>query len=353
MLEKVVLPENRVRGRRLVAGWSQAELASRAGISRAAVSAIEMERLDPSVTSALAIATALGCQVEELFGATAPCAEDRQWAWPPVSETGRYWRAQVGQQVWHYAIDISSSSANAHDGVYQDHRPTPGDAGSALSTLVLATCDPTTHLLASQLRRDADVRLLAFTRSSREALQLLAEGKVHAAGIHLASAAHAERNADAVRELLGSAYTLVRVALWEEGLVTPQSLGVKSTRSAVAAKLRWIGRQPGSGAQQCLDEILGDRRAPRQRAQDHRGVVEALRNGWADAGVTLRILGEEAGLRFLSVRREAYDLCFPQSFANDRRILALLRVLRSAEFRRKLGECSGYDTATTGEIVDV
>jgi DNA-binding XRE family transcriptional regulator len=44
---------NRVRPYRESRGWSQAELARRAGISRAAVSAIEVNRLVPSVTAAL------------------------------------------------------------------------------------------------------------------------------------------------------------------------------------------------------------------------------------------------------------------------------------------------------------
>jgi DNA-binding XRE family transcriptional regulator len=47
--------------------WSQADLAQRAGISRAAVSAIEGERLSPSVATALALAAVFECSVEELF----------------------------------------------------------------------------------------------------------------------------------------------------------------------------------------------------------------------------------------------------------------------------------------------
>jgi DNA-binding XRE family transcriptional regulator len=43
-------------------------LAERVGISRAAVSAIEGERLSPSVATALALAEVFECSVEELFG---------------------------------------------------------------------------------------------------------------------------------------------------------------------------------------------------------------------------------------------------------------------------------------------
>ncbi len=59
---------NHVRAFRLERGWSQAELAQRSGISRTAVSAIEIQRLTPSVSAALALAAALECRVEDLFG---------------------------------------------------------------------------------------------------------------------------------------------------------------------------------------------------------------------------------------------------------------------------------------------
>ena len=115
------------------------------------------------------------------------------------------------------------------------------------------------------------------------------------------------------------------------------------------ADLRWVGREVGSGARQCLDEILDGRRPPRRQAHDHRGVAEAVRSGWADAGVCLRLAGEEAGLGFLGVRHEAYDLCFPESLRDDPRIQALVNAVRSTSYRRLLGELPGYDSAGTGE----
>jgi transcriptional regulator with XRE-family HTH domain len=44
---------NSLRTRRLARGWSQQQLADRAGIARASVSAIEIERLVPSTAAAL------------------------------------------------------------------------------------------------------------------------------------------------------------------------------------------------------------------------------------------------------------------------------------------------------------
>src|SRR5262245_16820813 len=92
--------KNSVKAHRIGCDWSQAQLAQRAGISRAAVSAIEIGRLVPSVAAALALAAAFGCTVEELFGGGAPLSgNEASWAWPPSAFPCRYWLAQVGKRL--------------------------------------------------------------------------------------------------------------------------------------------------------------------------------------------------------------------------------------------------------------
>ena len=182
------------------------------------------------------------------------------------------------------------------------------------------------------------------------ALALIGQGLVHVAGVHLASAEQPGGNAAVVLRELGTGYNLLRVARWEEGITFTPGLDLPSVRAAVSSDLRWVGREDGSGARQCLDEVLGDRRPPRRLASDHRGVAEAVRSGWADAGVCLRLVSEEAGLDFLPVREEIYDLCFPERWEGDHRIQALLHVVRSPSYRRALGELPGYDSAETGEL---
>ena len=123
----------------------------------------------------------------------------------------------------------------------------------------------------------------------------------------------------------------------------------------MAARLRWVLRDPGSGARQCLDEILEGKEArqPRgrpTRALDHRGVAEAVRAENADAGICLRLTSEEAGLRFLSVRHEAYEICLTDSFLADPRGRALLQVVRSLAYRRLLADLPGYDSSNTGDL---
>ena len=200
----------------------------------------------------------------------------------------------------------------------------------------------------------AGFRLLALQRPSRTALELLGQGLVHAAGVHLCRADEPGGNGMVVRGKLGAGYSLLRIARWEEGIALAPERGVRSIRAAVHSNLRWIGREDGSGARQCLDELLGSRQpAPRCLASNHRGVAEAVRSGWADAGVCLRLVSEEAGLDFFGVREEAYDLCFPTRLAGDQRIQALQEIVRSPLYRKVLGELPGYDSTETGQLQQV
>ena len=113
---------------------------------------------------------------------------------------------------------------------------------------------------------------------------------------------------------------------------------------------RWVGREDGSPARELLIELLAGRRPPRRVAYGHRGVAEAIRSGWADLGICVRLAAEEAGLAFLPVCQEDYDLCIPAELEGDPRVRALAETLRSSEFRTALADLPGYDSTGTGEI---
>jgi uncharacterized protein (TIGR03000 family) len=100
---------NQLKTHRISRGWSQAELAQRAGISRAAVSAIEIKRLVPSVAAALGLAQALGCSVEDLFTGNADQPKEALWAWPPSQDSCRYWHATLGRRTLLYPVETTAA----------------------------------------------------------------------------------------------------------------------------------------------------------------------------------------------------------------------------------------------------
>ncbi|MGE0759815.1 MAG: substrate-binding domain-containing protein [Pirellulaceae bacterium] len=341
---------NCVRSFRMQRGWAQAELAERAGISRTAVSAIEGERLIPSVATALTLAEVFGVSVEALFGSSATPLSAVSWAWLPPRSPWRYWQAEVQGRWLAYPVERTGSVNAGHDGIAGMEGPAEPAGKRARETLVLATCDPAAGLLASEYQRVSGLRLIVLTRSSGDALDLLQAGLVHVAGLHYATVGLQQENERVVRERLGGGYALLRAMDWQEGIAVAGGASARTVRGLLRSNPRWVGREVGSAARACLDRLLPAQQNVRYIASDHWGVTTAIRSGWADAGVCVQLVCEDAGLQFLSVQLESCDLCFSESLAGDRRIQALVALLRSAAYRRLISELPGYDTRDMGTL---
>lgn len=353
IMSKADSPVHPVARRRVRRGWSQAELARRADIPRTTVSAIEGKRLTPSVTTALALARALECSVEELFRAGTAMSRSAgpEWAWLPHSEPARFWEAEVDGRRWLYPVESSSWNGIGHDGIWQGGAGHETGADLAEQTLTLACCDPAAGLLAAEYAQASGFRLLVFQRGGAAALDLLKRGVIHAAGLHRSTEEHPDRNAEAVRSRLGGGYRLLRAARWQEGVALPAADRTRSTDSLLRQTHRWALREPGSAARECLEEWAGDRRLPGRVVEAHAAVAQAVRAGWADAGVCVKIAAEEAGLNFIPLRTEFLDFCFSDSLLRDPRGQALIRLLRSRAHRRWVSELPGYDARETGEVL--
>ncbi|HEX5104876.1 MAG TPA: substrate-binding domain-containing protein, partial [Pirellulaceae bacterium] len=312
------------------------------------------QRLVPSVAAALAIARALQCSVETLFGHPPAADGGTAFAWMPASFPCRYWAAELGGRILLYPLESGPQGGLLHDGIARGPGDLPANVKAAPSTLVLASCDPAAGYLAEAYRRQGGFRMLVFSRTSTEALALVERRLVHVAGVHFSAGGSHEGNARALaRHHPATALSLVRVARWEEGLAVAPASRLRTATAAVRSKLRWIGRPAGAGARRCQDELLGKNRAPRLMARDHRGIVEAIRSGWADVGVCVRLASEEGQLGFLPVCEEPYDLCFRSDAADDPRLRALVATLRSATFREIIDQLPGYRAADTGDLVTV
>ena len=344
---------NSVRAYRVARGWSQAELSQRTGISRAGVSAIEVGRLVPSAAAALALAAVFGCRVEDLFRLESAGETKIEWAWAPPESGCRYWQAEFRERRLLYPAEASNLGEIAHDGVFRQGRFHEHAHQDPSNTLIMACCDPAVAILAAELTQTSGIRLIPLQRCSRDALMLLKQGLVHVAGVHLARHKSSGGNAEILRNCIGGGYGVLHLAKWEEGVALKPGLGVRTVREALTARLRWVGREPGSAARAWLDELFQDRRPPSRLAYDHRSVATAIHSGWADAGVCHRLVSEEAGLEFLSFQQESYDLCWPLDMEGDPRLQALLSAVRSPSYRELIGELPGYDSSHAGEIESV
>src|SRR6185437_816370 len=196
-------------------GFSQQQLASMAGVSRQAVSAVESGHSDPSLRVALAIAQALGLSVEELFGPGQPATPVLATSVAPVTAPSlRVILASVGERFVALplrgdtgaglgflpagGLTVPPASAvvarSAGDAAHAHVAAANGRAADVIAvrpigpprpTLVVAGCDPALPLLATPLSLlDPPVAFAWWPCGSGEALRLAQAGLVHAAGMH-------------------------------------------------------------------------------------------------------------------------------------------------------------------------
>jgi molybdate-binding protein/DNA-binding XRE family transcriptional regulator len=342
-----------VTTRRQRYGWSQLELARRAGLPRSSVGAIEAGRLTPAVTAALTLAAALECSVEELFGGTGEGATPAgpAWAWDPRQDPARYWEAEVGGRRLLYPVEAPALNPQPHDGVARRGVLHGGRPELATATLVLACCDPAAGLLATAYARETGGRLIVLPRGGATALDLLRRGLVHVAGLHYSNPEQPLGNNLRVQTGATEKFQLVRAAEWETGVAVANGGGVRSISSLVRHPHCWALREPGSAARDCLDQLIEGVRVAGHVVTSHQAVADAVQAGWAEAGLCVRLPATDAGLDFLPVRKEQLDFCFAARSAHDPRIRALVRVLRSRPYRQELSELPGYAARETGTLI--
>jgi molybdate-binding protein/transcriptional regulator with XRE-family HTH domain len=359
-------------------GFSQQQLASMAGVSRQAVSAVESGHSDPSLRVALALAQALGLSVEELFGPGEPAAPVTAISVAPLrGRTDRVALAPVGDRFVALPLRGDAGSglgflpagglANpANVAVPVGGTPASGapgangaDAGLETipvrplgpprPTLVVAGCDPALPLLATPLALlDPPVAFAWWPCGSGAALRLASQGLVHVAGVHTQG-----ENGE-----VPDGAAVVGFTAWREGFaVRPQHKPVVTGLDAIAKhRLRIVNREPGAEARRLLDAERvrlgldgGDLPGYDTQAAGHLQVASAVAAGLAEAGVASEPAARAYGLAFVPLAEERFSLVIPAEHVASREVQALLKVLSSPWLLAQLGNLPGCDAATCGD----
>jgi DNA-binding XRE family transcriptional regulator len=327
-----------LRDARRGAGLSQATLAERAGISRQAVGAIEAGRHRPSVDAAMALASAVGRSVEELFAAPAAAAVP---VFGPVPEGGGVLAARVGARlVYAPARDALAVEgwprANA---VMCDGRPEPLP-GSDLDGLVLVGCDPALGLAAAMLPGSGPRRLVALSGSTATALAAMRDGRAHAALVHGPARGLPAPPAGALR---------IHLARWRVGVASRGR-----HRRPLAELARVVQREEGASSQQAFAAALAAEGAPLPPgpvASGHLDVARRVAYG-APAGVTMEPAAIGMELAFAPLEEHVAQVWIDARAREHPAVGAIGELLRSGGFTGRLGLVGGYDLDHCGERSD-
>jgi putative molybdopterin biosynthesis protein len=217
--------------------------------------------------------------------------------------------------------------------------------------------------------RESGSSLASLNEGTMHGIERLQRGEVVATAVHFHRLDEADgettkgtvdANVAAVRTLSGLHDTvLIGIARREQGLLlapgNPKNL--RSLADVLATGATVAMRQPGAGAQLLLEVLL--RRADATLKDLKRleppcltgpDLAAAVRSGSADCGIATRAAAKAAGLDFITLTWESFDLLTRQRSYFRPAMQALIRFLSDRRVALRAGELTGYDLAPAGQI---
>jgi putative molybdopterin biosynthesis protein len=203
--------------------------------------------------------------------------------------------------------------------------------------------------------------LAMLPEGSESGYQRFLKGEVIAAAIHFHDRADPEQDANSAivsREGTLMDAVLLGFAAREQGLLVAigNPLQITGLRAAHAERARMIMRPRGAGAQQLLEALLerdglslADMRTS-EVALTGPDIAQAIRAGHGDCGVATRAVAAAAGLDFLPLCRERFDVLVRQRDYFRRPLQTFLELLRLPVFAARAKELGGLDVSGAGGV---
>jgi excisionase family DNA binding protein len=209
--------------------------------------------------------------------------------------------------------------------------------------------------------RESRCGLATLPEGSGAGLQRFIAGKLVGAAIHL----HAfdddrDANIDAMmNEPNLHQAVLVAFGRREQGIVVAQGnpLGFSRVGDLANKNARLAVRQVGAGAQLLLEALLHREKVDTAKLNivsppcpTGSDIAQAIRNGHADCGIATRSVANAAGLGFVSLVWERFDLVLSQREYFRPPLQAFLSFLKTPAMKQRADDSGGYDVALAGEV---
>lgn len=230
--------------------------------------------------------------------------------------------------------------------------------------VIVGSHDNTLDVLADQLKATyGGISLSSSHVGSMGGLMAIRRGGCHLAGSHLLDSEDGSYNVSYIRKYLPDrAVKLVTLVLRENGLIVPRGnpKSICGIEDLIRPEVTFINRQTGSGTRILLDYRLKSLGLDPARIRGygleeftHMAVAVAVLTGSADAGLGIYAAAKALGLDFIPVVTEQYDLVIPAEHFDTEAIQALMGVIRSSDFKKRVESLGGYSTRCTGNILEL
>ena len=327
-------------------GLTQAQLASRAGVSRQLVAAVEAGKNTPAVDAALGLARALATTVEELFADAPPRI---------VPALGRELTDGTGVRLGRIADQLVVAPLPDH-GTAGAGWATPDAVieagglrlfpGAIPAGLIVAGCEPALGVAETMLAGLGPRSLLAISAPTGTALQALKHGHVHAAVVHGPPDSLPRPPVPVIRWHL---------ARWHVGLGVAPPAASHSLEEILHKHTPVVQRDPAAVSQQAFQHAV--RRAgftePAAGPQATGHIDAARLAATIDAaGVTTEAAAHAFNLRFLPLEHHTVEIWLAQQWSDHPAANALADLLASTAFTQRVAQFGGYDLTDCGTLIE-
>jgi putative molybdopterin biosynthesis protein len=229
--------------------------------------------------------------------------------------------------------------------------------------LVICGQDILLDILSSRLEKNPDgERVYRKHVGSFPGLNALYEGNADIASAHLWDSDTDTYNIPYVRRLLPGIPTVIyHMAMRTEGFYVKKGnpLKIKQWEDLPHAGIRFINREPGSGARVLLDEKLRKLSINRLNIEgydnienSHTAIAIAIARGLADVGLgNQKTAMQVDGIEFIPMQQERYELVIKEEDLNRPVVQTLLNILSSDSFKEEIEGLGGYDVSECGRLV--
>jgi putative molybdopterin biosynthesis protein len=210
--------------------------------------------------------------------------------------------------------------------------------------------------------RESGCGLASLPEGSEAGLRRLARREVTAAAIHLHRLAGDDESAN-IEAVAGAPglhdAVVIAFAAREQGLVVTAGnpLELSDITSVAQRRARLAQRPGGAGAQLLLLALVarvGSAAANLLKVEPSCAtgpdIAQAVRGGRADCGIATRSVARAAGLDFVPLAWERFDLVLRQRDYFLPGPQALFGFIRSAAFAARAAELGGYEIGETGKV---
>jgi molybdate-binding protein/DNA-binding transcriptional regulator YhcF (GntR family) len=244
---------------------------------------------------------------------------------------------------------ILKTSSPKHKGAYIRFAGSH-DLAIELLAVHLSTFSPVIHLSTNFV-------------GSLPGLMALERGEADIVGAHLFDEETGQYNVAYAKKLIpNEPLALVNLVQRIQGLIIQPGnpKHIVNVRDLIRPEITFVNRQKGSGTRILLDAELRRQNISSARINGynreettHSAIAGVISQGEADVGLGAQSSASAAGLDFIPISKERYDLILVQAALDNAGIQSVLAAIRQESFREMLRSIPGYDLNDTGNITRV